>query len=315
MKLLSLSNINLTTALLALALCANDAVAMNNWFSSCFSCFSCQKKQPTTSAATALLGKTKAIAPLTESRGKKLKKLLYDELDPMPPELIAIIVEYENYELQGKCFNTRTKHTAEVTCVIQLTNGRYKDYIASCSYDGTIKIWDPETGACVKTLNLHARLVLCLIQLADGRYKDHIASGSYDGAIRIWDLTADEKSSCVKTLTSHTGCVRCLIQLTNGWLASGSSGNTISLWDTESGECVKTLNDSGAFSLLQLADGQLAAGSWDDTIKIWDLTIADEKEACVTILQMLMAFAGCLTQLANGYLVAGLDDGEIILWK
>jgi WD40 repeat protein len=308
MNLLSTFKAKLATALLALALCATDAAAMEHKDPAASNPSSAASSS--SSSAITTLGETKAIAPLTGSRGKKLKKLLYDELDPMPPELIAIIVEYENYELQGRCVKILNGHIAGINCVIQLTNGRYKDYIASASCDSTIMVWDPKTGECIRTLNFHTDSIDFLLQLPDSR----LASGSADGTIfiEIWDLPADEKVACLQTLTGHTDWVNCLIQLSNGYLASCSDDNTIKIWNPKTGECVKTFTDQTyrVQCLIQLADSRLASGSNDHNIKIWDLN-ADEKVACVKTLNGHTGCVFCLIQLADSRLASGSADGTM----
>ena len=56
-------------------------------------------------------------------------------------------------------------------------------------------------------------------------------------------------------------------------LASGSSDNTVKLWDVGSGTCVKTLagHTNPVQSVCEVG-GMLASGSWDGTVKLWPMT-------------------------------------------
>ena len=49
--------------------------------------------------------------------------------------------------------------------------------------DGTIKIWDANTGECLKTLRGHSDWVLSVAYSPDGT---KIISGSFDETVKIW---------------------------------------------------------------------------------------------------------------------------------
>jgi len=78
-----------------------------------------------------------------------------------------------------------------------------------------------------------------------------------------------------RALEGHSGGIHSVaFNLDGTLLASGSSDNTIKLWNVGSGELLHTLDEhvlpvtSVAFS----PDGTLlASGSWDNTIKLWDV--------------------------------------------
>ena len=57
--------------------------------------------------------------------------------------------------------------------------------IISGSYDGTIKIWDANSGSNIRTLAAHTEGVSSVSYSLD--YK-RIVSGSYANGIKIWDL-------------------------------------------------------------------------------------------------------------------------------
>ena len=58
--------------------------------------------------------------------------------------------------------------------------------LASASADGTIKIWDPATGAELCTLADHGGQVNCIHWSPDGL---KLLSASRDNTVRIWDAT------------------------------------------------------------------------------------------------------------------------------
>ena len=56
-------------------------------------------------------------------------------------------------------------------------------------------------------------------------------------------------------------------------LASGSSNNSVMLWNKTSGDLLRTLygHDGGVYALAFDSSGMLASGSDDMTIKLWNI--------------------------------------------
>lgn len=98
-------------------------------------------------------------------------------------------------------------------------------YIASGSFDRTIRVWEVNSQKCCITFHdAHLYAINCLVELIDGR----LASGSNDKAICVWDLDGKQ---CNFKLVGHEGAVRSLIQLANAKIVSGSSDETIRIWE------------------------------------------------------------------------------------
>ena len=118
-----------------------------------------------------------------------------------------------------------TGHSGVVNSVSYSPDGRY---IASGSWDYTIKIWDATTVTLVRTLTGHSDVVRIVSYSPDGRY---IASGSYDGTIKIWDATT---GNLVHTLTGHIGYVLSVSYSADGrYIASGGWDRTVKVWVVE----------------------------------------------------------------------------------
>jgi WD40 repeat protein len=89
----------------------------------------------------------------------------------------------------------------------------------------------------------------------------------------------DTWASLIQTLAGHSGWVHAVAFSPDGKrIASGSTDQTIKLWDATTGNLQKTLAgrsswvDAVAFS----PDGKrIASGSYDNTIKLWDATTGD----------------------------------------
>jgi len=237
---------------------------------------------------------------------------------------------------------TLVGHTTGVQCVCALGDGR----VASGADDGSIKIWNTETGQCDLTLSGHKRWVSSLCVLGD-----RLVSGSMDNTastVKIWNI---ESGKCELTFTEgrHTGgvkslcpigndrvaCVYCyeIIKIFNISTGSGqlvpwqgsclcilrdirfamtASRNILKIWNMETDECVRELNDHTNWitSLCCLEDGRVISGCNDDTIKIWN-TDTGECELNIICQSNLRT----LCSLRDGSLVSGFWDNTIKIWN
>ncbi|KAF2994064.1 hypothetical protein E8E13_002329 [Curvularia kusanoi] len=157
-------------------------------------------------------------------------------------------------------------HTNLVTSVAFSHNSTW---LASASRDGTIRIWDANSGHCLQMLSGHGNSINSITISPDSK---RLASGSVDGTIKIWDTAS---STCVQTLKEHSSPVNSITFSHNGeTLASGLDDNTIRIWDAQTGNHRSLLHGhstwvtSVAFSL---DDKFLASASHDKTIRVWDL--------------------------------------------
>ena len=124
---------------------------------------------------------------------------------------------------------------------------------------------------------------------------------------RAQPMAALRRYRCAATLRGHTNDARrrrpadtrllvdvyCVAVLSNDRVVSGSSDNTLKVWDASTSECLRTLSGhtswarrrrpaaprvdrsstprwAQVYCVAVLSNGRLVSGSWDGTLKVWD---------------------------------------------
>jgi hypothetical protein len=150
--------------------------------------------------------------------------------------------------------------------------------LASGSFDSTVRLWDPATGAALQTLrNIgYGNSVNAVAFSPDGK---QLASGSLYGTVRLWDPAT---GAALQTLRNNddSDSVNAVAFSPDGkQLASGSLYGTVRLWDSATGAALLTLTlkliDNHTYASVSAVafspDGkQLASGSSDGTVRLWD---------------------------------------------
>ena len=134
--------------------------------------------------------------------------------------------------------------------------------VATASNDKIIKIW--ERGICEKTYRSEEK-VKCVKFHPDPTIQ-LVASGGNDKNISIWQLDTDSEIP-MKTLKGHTGQVWALEWTGSSEIVSGSLDKTLKVWDTDTGECKRTMegHKGSVAALAQNAkDNTVISGSWDE---------------------------------------------------
>jgi WD40 repeat protein len=165
---------------------------------------------------------------------------------------------------------------------------------AGLGYPGDINIYNINDGNLVSSLKGHSSFVTDLVQISD----DLLASaGGSDYTVRIWNLTTNTSKFI---LTGHTNGVYGLKQITPSILASGSEDATIKLWDTTTGQLIRTLINHTSYihqSIDLLNSQTLVSGSQDRTIKLWNWSTGEclstiQTNACIDALAVLNSVEG-----------------------
>ncbi len=145
---------------------------------------------------------------------------------------------------------------------------------ASAGTDGTVRLWNLDTGKESKRLIEHTGQTYCVAISPDGRL---VATGGEDKKLLIWDV---ETGNRIRSFTGHENNVCGVAFSADGKrLASGSWDKTIRVWDVETGkETTKLLgHTAGIMGVAFSPDGKrlVSAGGEDLTLRLWDLASAE----------------------------------------
>ena len=163
----------------------------------------------------------------------------------------------------GPMLRILTGHDSKVNAVAASADGRRA---VSGDDDGTVRVWDLDSGERLHTLTGHSRRVNAVAVSADGR---RVVSGG-DGTVRVWDLGF---GAPVHTLTGHDEVLAVAVSADGRRAVSGGYDGTMRVWDLDSGALLHILTGQGGVKAVAVsADGRRAvSGGYDEAVRVWDL--------------------------------------------
>jgi hypothetical protein len=145
--------------------------------------------------------------------------------------------------------------------------------IAGGGFDGTLKVWDAQTGKELLTLKGYTGVVNSVCFSPDGK---RIAAGISDGTVKVWDVQTGQQAL---TIEGHSGAVLSVCFSPDGkHIASGSGDGTVRVCDLQTGQEILSLgHPPWVYSVCFTPDGgRIASGSSDRTVKVWDAQTGEQ---------------------------------------
>jgi WD40 repeat protein len=157
----------------------------------------------------------------------------------------------------------------------------------SAGMDGTLGLWNVETGERTRTLKGHEGAAMGAAFVKDGA---HVLSGGADGRLILWDAATGAR---LKSVEAHRGEISGLAISPDGRTAVTTCGRMIpvegagradggmAMWDLESGRRLRHIPGRAGFLWAAfMPDGKSAIAGCDDrTAALWDLESGDRIQA------------------------------------
>uniref|UniRef100_A0AAX7SQA1 Apoptotic protease-activating factor 1 n=1 Tax=Astatotilapia calliptera TaxID=8154 RepID=A0AAX7SQA1_ASTCA len=141
-------------------------------------------------------------------------------------------------------------HKEQVRCFSLLSDSPNDSRLLSWSFDGTVKVWDTESGEKLQDIEAHHGTILSCHVSPDGFF---FATTSTDKTAKLWHC---ESWQCANTLIGHQECVRsCRFSWDSQHLATGDDNGEIRLWSVKDGSLLKVCSRDGKDGMDSLHGG------------------------------------------------------------
>jgi WD40 repeat protein len=155
------------------------------------------------------------------------------------------------------------EHDDVVTSVAFFSNGKV---IVSASRDGTVKLWDADTGRILRTLTDHGGPVLSVAASPDGK---RLAAAGFGSTIVIWSAAGE----LLRKITAESDRVESIVfSADSKQIIAAGSNSIIAVFDADSGQLLHSLiGHGGGVKTLAFApdNHRFASGGEDKTISVW----------------------------------------------
>ena len=204
----------------------------------------------------------------------------------------------------GLSISNLTGHTDILRTVEILSDGN----IASGSNDNTIRVWSSETFAVKQVISVtpYPAHILSITSL-DGFF----AEGDGSGNINCYNYTT--YAPVLPTANPGNSYIRSLLKIGDNYLAAGSYGSRITIYDLSLWTVYKILTGHGGAvnGLKILSNGYFISCSDDRTLIVWNPTSWTQ----VFVMRGHTAALRSVTQLKSGLILSSSDDCTVKVWN
>ena len=235
---------------------------------------------------------------------------------PSPPSAIAISHDYEYLavaQAEGTLILSPITllklsiiHTGPTLAVAFSPDG----LLATGGEDGSVQLHrddaDSQTFNFLSSETGHTDHVHCVLFSSSS---PTLVSGSRDHTAIVWNFK--QGLEAIHTLTGHTRNVMAAIFLSDSTIATCSTDETIRIWSSDTGECVRELKNhhDDVNTLCLSPDGALfASGSKDRKVKVFSTASYE----CVKTIKCTESVTALFFLESSDDLLAGIEGGRMV---
>ncbi len=210
-----------------------------------------------------------ALAPNpSRERERAVVPLLAEGTEPLSPwALVQSPARLKG--VRSWTIETRNLRAGSITCAMR-PDGRQ---LAVGSFDGVIRLYDPNTGQLQQALfgqQKDTGHCCSLTWSPDGK---RLASCYMDGPLHIWNAATGQ---LIRTIPPNHAVTNCVAWSPDGELLAFGTDGGVTLWNPDSGKQVSFPAEAGSVrSLVWTSDSKLlAAACVDRVVRIWEVPSA-----------------------------------------